>query len=134
MRQRPALERFLEKIEITDGCWGWTGCQDRGYSVFWTGTRNIRAHRWLYERWKRSVPEGRYLDHLCRNRGCVNPDHLEIVTNQENILRGIGHTAQNARKTYCKRGHLLAGDNLYLTSEGWRRCKRCKRLSYLGKL
>lgn len=71
------------------------------------------------------IPEGMDLDHTCRNRGCVNPEHLEPVTTQVNTLRGIGPTAENARKTHCKHGHPLEGDNLYVDPEGKRKCRAC---------
>lgn len=68
------------------------------------------------------------LDHLCRNRKCVNPDHLEAVTINENIKRGIGTAAINFHKTECIRGHTLTGDNLYLTNDGRRQCRKCNRI------
>ncbi|MFI8976505.1 HNH endonuclease [Nocardia asteroides] len=67
----------------------------------------------------------RVVDHLCRTRRCVRPDHLELVSSPENVLRGIGITAENARKICCHRGHLLAGPNVYRDARGHRRCRIC---------
>lgn len=78
-----------------------------------------------------SIPKGLTLDHLCRNRACVNPVHLEPVTNRVNILRGIGITAQNARKTHCKHGHPFTVENtIYKHGGGWRICKICNRARF----
>lgn len=121
-------ESLVEKIDFTRGeCWEWTGGrQHDGYGWVWTGARPGYAHRVVYEWLVGPVPEGLELDHLCRNRTCVNPDHLEPVTRRENILRGEGITAQQARQTHCKRGHPLSGDNLYRHG-GHRKCRACQR-------
>lgn len=73
------------------------------------------------------VPAGLQLDHLCRNRWCVNPAHLEAVTSRTNTLRGNGASARHARQTHCINGHPLSGDNLRVDSRGWRQCVACKR-------
>lgn len=87
------------------GCWQWTGPRlPSGYGTF--GRRNY-AHRFAYETRHGAIPPGQEIDHLCRNRGCVNPAHLEPVTSRENQLRGNGFSGRNARKTHCKRGHAL---------------------------
>lgn len=79
-----------------------------------------------HELHKGPIPEGLVIDHLCRNRGCVNPDHLEAVTQRENILRGEGLAAANARKTHCPKGHPYSGENLYVVpSSGRRQCRIC---------
>jgi hypothetical protein len=72
------------------------------------------------------IPEGKQLDHLCRNRACINPEHLEPVTAKENILRGESFSAKNARKTHCIHGHELSGDNLRILKHG-RVCLECRR-------
>lgn len=108
-------------------CWLWQGVvTNAGYGHVWAKGRRILAHRVFYERHVGAIPLGMELDHLCRVRRCVNPAHLEPVTTRENILRGSAPTAANARKTHCKRGHPLSGDNLYL-NRGRRICVTCMR-------
>ncbi len=94
----------------------------------------MKAHRWIYQYMVGEIPEGWTIDHLCRNTSCVNPDHLEAVTHKENVLRGFGPTALNARKTHCKNGHLLDGDNLKVEDYGSRRCKLCQEEYFKKKL
>jgi hypothetical protein len=81
----------------------------------------------MYRHYIGEIPRGMTLDHICRNRDCCNPAHLEPVTVKENILRGDSLSARNARKTHCHRGHPLAGDNLSLPPSGGRKCKACGR-------
>jgi hypothetical protein len=87
------------------------------------------AHVWAFERAYGPVPAGLVIDHLCRNRSCVNPGHLEAVTHKVNILRGVSWAAQNAQKTHCKNGHLLVEENLIPRSRGGRDCRICARAS-----
>lgn len=89
------------------------------------GKELILAHRFEYEKVHGKIPSELVIDHLCRNGLCVNPKHLEAVTNKENILRGEGICAINARKTHCKRGHLLSSENIYQRKNGKRDCKLC---------
>lgn len=84
------------------------------------------SHRIVYEALIGQIPSGMVLDHLCRVRNCVNPQHLEPVTNRANILRGNTPSAENARKTHCQNGHLLAGDNLGF-NKSRRLCRTCNR-------
>jgi len=113
-------------------CWEWTASQvGNGYGQFgtWTGNGNNRAHRVAYTSLVGPIPAGLQSDHLCRNRLCVNPEHLELVTLRENVLRGEGPAAQHARKTHCPKGHPYDEKNTYLLviGNGVRRyCRACK--------
>ena len=120
------LERFMAKVEKTESCWIWNGATGRreGYGMFWMDGKMATAYRAAYVLFKGPVPEGLQLDHLCRNRRCVNPDHLEAVTHRTNVMRGEGACAQNARKTHCRNGHELAGENVSI-EVGGRRCRTC---------
>src|SRR5438128_4038158 len=99
---------MMRCIPVTEsGCWRWTGkIKPNGYGVFWWRKQERYAHRVAYELWKGSIAAGLRVDHLCRVRSCVNPDHLELVTPHTNVLRGVSLSAQNAKKTHCPRGHL----------------------------
>jgi hypothetical protein len=123
-------DRIESKIspEPMSGCWLWTGylAGGNGYGGITIENRQCLAHRVVYELLVGPIPEGMELDHLCRNRCCVNPDHLEVVTKKENVLRGIGLSAQNARKTHCKNGHIFDEVNTYLWN-GKRICRECGR-------
>ena len=110
-------------------CWIWQRTVDpAGYPYITKDRRKQLAHRVFYETQIGSIPPGLTLDHLCRQRDCVNPDHLEPVTMRENVLRGDTHAARNAGKTHCKHGHPFAGDNLHVTPSGYRVCRECKRV------
>ena len=109
-----------------DGCWLWQGSTSRGYGRLVTESENY-VHRIAYEAVVGKIPEETTLDHLCRVRNCVNPDHLEPVSLAENILRGNGVAARNARKTHCKRGHMFTPENTYLIPSGGRACRECQR-------
>lgn len=120
-------DRFWAKVEKTETCWLWTGAKNTmGYGGISVKGTMIPAHRYSYELLREAIPEGLHIDHLCRNPSCVNPDHLEPVTCKENVLRGIGACANNARKTHCINGHPLSGDNMRLKTSGKGRvCKQC---------
>lgn len=125
-------ERLWEKIspEPNSGCWLWIGTTHRkGYGQIRIGTRKknkiYMAHRVSYEIHKRTIPDGLQLDHLCRVRCCINPDHLEPVTNRENCRRGLTGKYQRA-KTHCAKGHPYSPENTYWW-RGFRHCRECKR-------
>lgn len=126
------LARFHKGYNVAEsGCWEWVKCKDvNGYGMIGVGSRVnksfkvARAHKWAYEMLVGLVPDGMELDHLCRNRHCVNPSHLEPVSHKENIRRGIN---LNRERFMCVAGHPLSGDNLYLAPSGKRQCKECQR-------
>jgi len=134
--RKPLEERFWGHVHKTDTCWLWTGHIVLGYGRLLIGSRTdksrraIPAHRFAYELLIGPIPEGAELDHLCRNRCCVNPSHLEPVTRKENILRGNGITAQNARKTHCPKGHPYDEANTILITNGGRKCRACRDERY----
>src|SRR5690606_27636904 len=98
------------------------------YGFLWRANRKyLRAHVASYELHVGPVPDGLVLDHLCRNRACINPSHMEPVPNRVNVLRGEGPTAVNARKTHCVNGHEFSAENTHIRPTGWRECKTCKR-------
>jgi len=123
------LERFWSKVEKQDdGCWVWIGgLFNTGYGCFSFSGKNKAAYRWLYELAVGPVPDGLQLDHLCRNRACVRPSHLEPVTCQENLLRGETLAALQAAKTHCPQGHPYNDENTYQTPSGSRACRECRR-------
>lgn len=130
MKKKPIYDRLWNRSIDVDGCWIYTGSKSEGYGRIRYEGRNVPAHRLSYEFIVGEIPEGLMLDHLCRNRACINPDHLEPVTNKENILRGVGTGAINAKKTHCLRGHELSGKNISIrTTRGlrWRACLACER-------
>lgn len=120
--------RFWDKVTVKDtGCWQWIGAKDcKGYGrIKWAG-RVVSAHRLAYETFIAAIPESLEPDHLCRNTGCVHPEHLELVTHRINVLRGVGPTARNARRTHCMNRHEFTIQNTLLHGNGGRRCRICK--------
>jgi hypothetical protein len=133
MRARPIEERFWEKVvrDIDTGCWEWTGCRMwNGYGIIHgiVGNSYIYCHRLAYELCIGPIPNGLTVDHLCKNRGCVNPSHLDPVTFKENVLRGDSPSAVGARSTHCKNGHLLQLSP-FRSLRGSRYCPICKKES-----
>ena len=111
-----------------DECWPYPGYCNRltGYgNASWRGQR-VSAHRAAYEILRGPIPDGLHIDHLCRNRSCCNPAHMEPVPARENVLRGESPSAQQARQTHCIHGHPLAGANLYVDRRGRRHCVTCR--------
>lgn len=126
------VNRFFEKlyIEQNTGCWIWTAQKNKfGYSLF-RGFKSISqsGHIFSYKFFKGGIPEGLELDHLCKNRSCVNPNHLEPVTHFINLERANHWSIKNKNKTHCIRGHEFNQENTYLLN-GLRRCRVCKKLS-----
>lgn len=122
--------RLLARMECAPdtGCWLWEGCTSDGYGIIGIGKSGImRVHRASYEIHVGPIPEGMTLDHLCRVRNCMNPRHMEVVTRGENVLRGMGRSAQNARKTECVHGHEFTPENTYIElGSGKRSCRMCR--------
>jgi len=125
-RYDSTLDRFWIRVEFTTDCWNWIGTLNFGYGKFYVNNKPVFVHRFSYELVNGKIPQNMVLDHLCRNRKCVNPDHLEVVTQRTNILRGIGLAALNSRKTHCYKGHLLKGNNLYMVTEGKYIKRQCR--------
>lgn len=123
----PAIVRFWAKVDLhaAGGCWLWlAGRHEDGYGRFRFGGAMVRAHRFAYELLAGEIPKGLVLDHLCRVRGCVNPDHLEAVTQAENTRRAL---LANTLKTQCPAGHPYDVINTRVTPDGRRHCRRCER-------
>lgn len=120
--------RILEKTAVLEsGCVEWTaGLFRNGYGQVRDGKRKRLAHRVVYEMLVGDIPEGLELDHLCRNRACVSPAHLEPVTKRENILRSECPSAVHARKTHCPSGHEYTQENTRMY-RGSRHCRACMR-------
>lgn len=128
---------FWQKVNIftEDHCWTWTGAiAPNGYGSFWNGKRRVVAHRFAYELVRGPVPGDMQIDHLCRVRNCVNPDHMEIVTQQENIRRGeagVHLRSRGKRMVHCINGHKRTEDNLYYRKDGSGTCRICLRDNYV---
>jgi len=117
------------KIDPVTKCWNWTGTlRPDGYGLIYLAElkKQLRVHRVVYELLVKKIESGLVIDHLCRNRKCVNPNHLEQVSIKTNTLRGISPVVQKKNQTHCKYGHELLGENLYIhPKRNTRNCKKC---------
>lgn len=122
------------RVDKSGDCWLWFGAgatNPKQYGRFQPDLgvhRLVNAHRWAYEQANGPVPDGLHLDHLCRNRHCVRPSHLEPVTCRENLLRGETLNAENVKKTHCPSGHEYSAENTAISTDGRRRCRACDRI------
>lgn len=124
------MKTFWAKVDKTDTCWLWTGSKTtRGYGRVSWDRRTTGAHRVSYQALVGPIPEGLELDHLCRVKHCVNPDHLEPVTHSENVRRGVAARPPSER---CRNGHLRTMENTEHNAAGWIQCRIC--LLERGKL
>lgn len=116
--------RFWAKVKKSRACWLWTGGISKGYGLTtWQG-RTISAHRLAYAALVGRIPPGKELDHICRNRACVRPEHLRIASHYDNVMAGANFTAANARKFRCPKGHAYT-----IVKNGnrtQRKCQTCK--------
>jgi len=124
--------RFLTFVNKTDNCWTWIGTKDaRGYGRFAIKFKKYMAHRISYELFKGEIPNKLVIDHLCNNKPCVNPSHLEAITHKANTLRAGSPIAVNARKTHCVRGHPFNNQNTYpQVGKRGRGCIQCRFENY----
>ena len=128
MISKPIQDRFFKKVKKTKRCWFWTGLKTvTGYGDFWIEGGMRRAHRVSYQIAIGEIPAGLQIDHLCRVRHCVNPKHLEAVTQTQNTLRGYGFGAINKRKTACPKGHKYDVIK-FKKGQRFRACSICNRV------
>jgi len=119
-----------------NGCIPWMAAKTNGYGVVQYAGTLRRAHRVIYELTRGAIEPGKELDHLCRNRACINPDHMDPVRQAENNRRSNSRSAQHARQTHCLRGHEFTPENTYTRSRGHkteRFCRACSRMRDAGR-
>lgn len=122
------MERYLSRTLPEGECLIWQGWKnEKGYPLCEVRGKKHRVQRLIYEFFKGEIPDGFVTDHLCRNRACINPNHLEAVTNLENIRRGI---PKNRGKQICDSGHLFDEKNTYIRPDGKRACRKCRYISH----
>lgn len=129
LKKKLWLRTKLVSRGYASACFEWQGATVDGYGVIQTGGKLYYLHKLSWQIHRGEVAPGIELDHLCRNRACWNPEHLEPVSKRENILRGEGITAQNARKDHCARGHPFTPENTRMTRGGGRRCVACDAMN-----
>ena len=137
--QERLLHRFWAKVDKggPNGCWVWIGSLNQGgYGTFNIGggrrklAKGHMAHRFSWELHRGVIPPGMVIDHrVCRNKPCVNPDHLVVCTPTENGMQPDGGPAKQMARRKCRNGHYLEGDNLIYDRFGWRHCRTCFRAS-----
>lgn len=126
-------KRRPEPGPLATPCWVYTGyIKPEGYGEGYLNGAKVYVHRVAYENLVGPIPEGLQLDHLCRNRACFNPLHLEPVTSRENTMRGENWSAKRAVQTECLRGHAFTDENTYVRPNGTRWCKECGRARSRG--
>ena len=137
-RKSDPLLRFWKNVDKgkPDECWAWKlALTPRGYGTFSVGAAregSARAHRWIYQQVNGTLPPSTVVDHICRNRACVNPAHLKACSHRENLLASgsVALAAKNAAKTHCVNGHAFTPDNVYRTRTGTRMCRECGRINW----
>lgn len=129
-------ERLMAKVEKVDGHWMWTGATggDGRYGSFYYKGKVRRSHRAAYEMFIGPIPDGLVIDHKCRVTLCCNPEHLQVVTQHENIMLGEAIQSKNAKKTHCFRGHEFNEENTYVMKNGGRSCRPCRPIARAEKL
>ena len=125
---KPLADRLESKLDKSGECWMWTGAKrPNGYGAIGMPRGGVESvHRVSYEIYVGPIPDEHHIDHLCRNRGCANPAHLEPVTQAENNRRA--GAARRSNQTHCKRVHQFTDDNTFLTARGGRECRECRNM------